>query len=264
MGNHTQFTRHNGTSGNDTLEGGAGFDLLNGGTGNDTLNGGGGLNAAVYSGNADAYGISGIDSPTVVISGFEGTDTLTNVQFAIFADKVVPLYKPTPLFEFDEQFYLNSNPDVFAAVQNGTYSSGLQHYNLHGQAEGRLGGPSGVFDAGYYVAVYGDVDAANIPAIDHYNTYGRAEDRSINLLFDVDYYLSSNPDVAAAGVDPWTHYTFYGWKEGRNPSPFFDSDAYLAANPDVVELDMSPLYHYLNWGQKEGRDIYLDTFFLVA
>ena len=42
---------------------------------------------------------------------------------------------------FDEAFYLASNPDVAAAVARGEFSSGLEHFQLFGQAEGRLGAP---------------------------------------------------------------------------------------------------------------------------
>lgn len=41
---------------------------------------------------------------------------------------------------FNEQYYLNSNPDVAAAVQNGDFTSGLDHYNQYGQSEGRQAG----------------------------------------------------------------------------------------------------------------------------
>lgn len=41
---------------------------------------------------------------------------------------------------FNEDYYLNSNPDVAAAVQAGQFQSGLDHYNQFGQAEGRQGG----------------------------------------------------------------------------------------------------------------------------
>lgn len=42
---------------------------------------------------------------------------------------------------FDEAFYLASNPDVAAAVARGEFSSGLEHFQRFGQAEGRLGTP---------------------------------------------------------------------------------------------------------------------------
>ena len=59
---------------------------------------------------------------------------------------------------YDEQFYLQSNPDITAAVQTGTFKSGLQHFIEFGETEGR-----------------------------------RA-----SLLFDEEFYLRKNPDVAVA------------------------------------------------------------------
>jgi len=39
---------------------------------------------------------------------------------------------------FDESRYLRYNPDVAAAVRQGQFNSGAEHYTLHGQREGRL------------------------------------------------------------------------------------------------------------------------------
>lgn len=39
--------------------------------------------------------------------------------------------------EFDEDWYLNAYPDVAAAVRNGGFASGWQHYEQHGRSEGR-------------------------------------------------------------------------------------------------------------------------------
>lgn len=49
---------------------------------------------------------------------------------------------PQPAFNpasFDEDFYLQENPDVAAAVTAGVINSGLEHYQLFGQFEGRVG-----------------------------------------------------------------------------------------------------------------------------
>lgn len=40
---------------------------------------------------------------------------------------------------FNEQAYLAANPDVAAAVASGQFTSGRNHYDLHGQAENRPG-----------------------------------------------------------------------------------------------------------------------------
>lgn len=60
---------------------------------------------------------------------------------------------------FDENFYLNSYPDVRNAVNAGGISSGLQHFQQSGLAEGRVA-VSPYFDEGLYLRKYPDVAAA--------------------------------------------------------------------------------------------------------
>jgi hypothetical protein len=48
----------------------------------------------------------------------------------------VPVTLPTD--PFDEAYYLEANPDVAAAVRAGVFTTGHQHYLMHGKAEGRL------------------------------------------------------------------------------------------------------------------------------
>lgn len=91
-----------GNDGDDTLIGGRGDDLLVGGGGDDVIDGGRGTNIAVYTGDWADYlietdpdtGITTItdtrpDSP-------DGTDTLTNIAWLRFADRVVQLSEPDP------------------------------------------------------------------------------------------------------------------------------------------------------------------------
>lgn len=78
------------------LTGGAGNDTLTGGGGDDTLLGGGGIDTAVFSGSRSSYGvtISG-DNATIAHSGSDGTDSLTDVEYALFADIRISLMPPT-------------------------------------------------------------------------------------------------------------------------------------------------------------------------
>lgn len=260
MTEYSSFNSINGTNAADTLNGGREFDLVRGGAGDDIINGGGGLNAVVYDGVVDDYDIDFTDAGRIEItSAVDGKDTLANVQFAIFEDKVVSLYEPTQfLGGFNEEFYLQSNPDVYAAVQRGEFASGEQHFERFGITEGRVYQATNGFDAAFYVAAYPEVNDAGLSAVEHYELYGRAEGRATHPFFDENYYLAANPDVAAAGVDAWDHFSTYGWQEGRNGSPFFDGDAYLEANPDVAAAGINPLLHYVNNGMEEGRDFYID------
>jgi AraC-like DNA-binding protein len=75
---------------------------------------------------------------------------------------------------FDEEHYLNSNPDVRTAGMDAAL-----HYLLHGGREGRDPGP--LFSTRRYFARFPDVAASGINAIVHYETYGRRERRNFPL-----------------------------------------------------------------------------------
>ncbi len=180
---------------------------------------------------------------------------------------------------FDEQYYLATNPDVAAAVRNGEFASGYQHFLEYGQYEGR--NPSPYFDTAYYLANNPDVAAAiqagSIPsAFEHFLLYGQYEGRNPSPYFDTAYYLASNPDVAAAvqsGAIPsaFAHYILYGQHEGRNPTPVFDEQYYLANNPDVAAAVASGALesgyeHFVLYGQHEGRrpsPLYNESYYLA-
>ncbi|WP_427452897.1 pre-peptidase C-terminal domain-containing protein [Litorimonas sp. WD9-15] len=85
----------NGGSGSDTLSGGEGDDSLNGGGGNDrlvggignnTLNGSAGIDTAVFSQTLSSSTIGFDMSGALTVTGPNGTDTLTDVEFLEFSD----------------------------------------------------------------------------------------------------------------------------------------------------------------------------------
>ncbi|WP_244597392.1 metal-binding protein [Rhizobium hidalgonense] len=75
-----------GSSGNDILNGNAGNDNLIGGAGNDTINGGAGIDTALFAGNFADYSFALNNGDYILTSVAEGTDTLTGVEFARFAN----------------------------------------------------------------------------------------------------------------------------------------------------------------------------------
>ena len=79
-----------GGSGNDTLIGNDSDNSLNGGVGSNNLDGGNGSDTAVYSRNRDQYTIT-TTTTGYSISGQDGTDTLTGIEYAQFADQSVSL-----------------------------------------------------------------------------------------------------------------------------------------------------------------------------
>jgi hypothetical protein len=106
-----------------------------------------------------------------------------------------PLAPPAPEIPegYDEALYLQQNPDVAAAVEAGQIASGLEHFHLFGEAEGRSPGivpeaptlPEG-FDAAVYMNQNPDILEAGIAsgrpldeyAIDHYLAFGKDEGRA--------------------------------------------------------------------------------------
>ncbi|MDB5440394.1 MAG: Proprotein convertase, partial [Caulobacteraceae bacterium] len=84
-----------GGAGNDQLGGGAGDDALTGGVGNDGLDGGVGNDTAVFTGASSSYAFTALGGGSFSIAdqvaGRDGTDTLTGVEFAQFADQTIDL-----------------------------------------------------------------------------------------------------------------------------------------------------------------------------
>ncbi len=126
---------------------------------------------------------------------------------------------------FDENTYLSNNPDVKAAVNAKSITSGLEHFQKYGLKEGRV---------------------------------------AVSPYYDEKLYLEKNPDVAAAvkagtfksGLE---HYIQYGEAEGRSPGAF-DEQAYLKLYPDVAAavkagVVSSGLDHYIKYGQNESNRV---------
>ncbi len=72
------------------LDGGAGNDVLRGGLGNDVLDGGADSDTAVFAGNLAAYTLRK-NGATITVSGTDGVDRVTNVEFLQFDDTVIGL-----------------------------------------------------------------------------------------------------------------------------------------------------------------------------
>ena len=78
---------------------------------------------------------------------------------------------------FDEEYYLDMNPDVRAARMNAAV-----HYLLHGGREGRDPGP--FFSTRQYLDQFPDVAGSGLNALTHYERHGRREKRNIPLRKD--------------------------------------------------------------------------------
>ncbi|MDY7099499.1 MAG: hypothetical protein SXU28_15300, partial [Pseudomonadota bacterium] len=80
-----------GDAGADTLNGGGGVDTLFGGAGSDAINGGSDVDTAGFDGELGDYTITQTSLGVFEIVGEDGTDILTNVEFARFDDQTIRL-----------------------------------------------------------------------------------------------------------------------------------------------------------------------------
>lgn len=133
--------------------------------------------------------------------------------------------KAQSLRYFDTSYYLNSNPDVLAAVV-ASRTTAFDHFANFGAKEGRS--PNALFNASSYIANNPDIAFA----------------------------------VGAGRIHSgWDHFVNVGIVEGRSNGTFtgtFNSAAYLAANADVAAAISSTSFrsayeHFLLFGRAEGR-----------
>ena len=82
-----------GTSGNDVLSGTQNSDVIQGLAGNDTINGGVGVDTAIVSGLRAAYTVTQTSTGVWSVSGPDGTDTLSNIEYLKFDDQTI---RPLP------------------------------------------------------------------------------------------------------------------------------------------------------------------------
>ena len=212
-----------GRGGGDGIFGGAGNDILIGGSGDDYLEGGAGFDSARYSGIRAAYSITRVPAQSAfVVSGPDGSDTLSGVETLRFADSISVLASAASdtgvIDGFNPYLYLASNPDLLV-VFGANVDAAMSHYVNWGYTEGRS--ISG-FHAYEYLASNPDLlvfYGANAAAgIEDYVRYGHNQGRSING-FDGAQYVANYPDIAAVygtGEEAAaTHYVQYGYAEGR-------------------------------------------------
>lgn len=86
-----------GGSAGDTILGNNANNRLTGGLGNDNINGSGGIDTAVFSGLRSAYTVTKLSAGNAIVTGADGTDTVTSIEFLAFADQTVSLSNDAPV-----------------------------------------------------------------------------------------------------------------------------------------------------------------------
>jgi FG-GAP repeat len=171
-----------GLGGNDVLIGGGGGDLLIGGVGNDTLIGGAGVDTAAFAGLRAAYTItkSGLGA---TISGPDGTDTISGVEFLHFDDTTI-------------HFRPGTGASVNFGSSPSTYMGAIRDFdgiNLGGLSGWKLIGTADVDGDGSTERILVD------RSIDRWATVSVAED---GLVYFNDYGWAGSTRVVGIYIDP--------------------------------------------------------------
>lgn len=174
-----------GGSGNDQLIGNSRRNTLTGGQGNDTIDGGINVDTAVVSGNRSQYTITQTSVGVFRVSGADGTDTLTNIEYLKFADQTIRLLR---------------GEGVSVDFSNaGSYQSAMNNIKDFGGND--LGGDGSWLWIGE-ADINGDGDMDQIlvnNAIGRFATVGTADD---GLVYFDDHSWAGETRVAGIYIDP--------------------------------------------------------------
>lgn len=178
---------------------------------------------------------------------------------------VLPLRRMQAFDElFDEAYYLKRYPDAAAAIREGRYNSGKEHYICLGSK--LFYDPNEFFVSRYYFSKVSDRDRHILrdrrqgiegTMLWHYLVSGLPNGFEPIEFFDSSWYLQRYPDVANAfksgGLGtPLRHFLLWGSAENRQPGPDFDPAAY--PKPDPKQTDAAGVFgHYVRTGNVAGR-----------
>lgn len=172
-------------------------------------------------------------------------------------------FSPNPLF--NEQWYLNENPDVREGVQLGIFDCGFLHYCESGFLSRT---PHWLFSEKGYFLYNPDISQHILEeqgfsnGYDHYLSVGDREERKPHLLFDPAVFRAASiPKGHRFDFDRSSFSQFIETHAAgmRRCSWYFDPKWYLEQYPNVAdaidnELYLNPLHHYLTNGDPQAFD----------
>ncbi|OMQ42876.1 glycoside hydrolase family 99-like domain-containing protein [Ensifer sp. 1H6] len=152
-----------------------------------------------------------------------------------------------PSARFKTTRYLAENPDVSVAGINP-----LAHYIRFGQSEGRALASDQIVGGAPSIETFAP---RSPPSNDRPEKDIREEISAIEAsgLFDEGFYVSMYPELNIEPGTAVEHYCRQGWLEGRNPSDDFDTKFYLEKYADIRNGSVNPFFHYVVAGTTESR-----------
>ncbi|MDY7099211.1 MAG: WD40 repeat domain-containing protein [Pseudomonadota bacterium] len=171
----------------DDIEAGDGADTVNGGHGDDTIDGGGNIDTAIVTGDMADYSVTQTSTGVFEVTGADGTDTLTNVEFLQFDDQTMRL-RPGEGVSV-----------TFDQMDPASYQDAMDNIlDFDGNALG--GNGSWLFIGAADVNGDGDVDQVLVnDAIGRFATIGTAPD---GLVYFDDNGWAGETRVAGIYIDP--------------------------------------------------------------
>ncbi|WP_386083030.1 glycosyltransferase [Vreelandella sp. F11] len=93
---------------------------------------------------------------------------------------------------------------------------------------------SALFDAGWYLERYIDLQQASIEPLEHFYTTGTLEQRDPGPHFTVSGYCRRYPEVKVSGQHPLVHYMVEGHAKGLEPLPIWQGVREFSQRPTVM------------------------------
>ncbi|MCK1368321.1 hypothetical protein [Bradyrhizobium sp. 62] len=131
-------------------------------------------------------------------------------------------------WDFDEDWYLATYPDIQAAVTDGKFASGWDHFKSVGYFEGRRGNRP-VVDTDWYLETYPDIAKAILEgkvtsASEHFEAFGYAEGRlpsnpEIHTKWYARRYMSAPHPEAVKESDALQDFVRIGYRSLALPAP---------------------------------------------
>ncbi len=137
---------------------------------------------------------------------------------------------------FNENYYLEINPEASTAVEQGAFDNGLEHFLSVGIDEGLRFTP--LIDLDYYKRIANPnlVELTNREALGHLLEVGIGEGLQFSPFIELEVYTEVNPELSDLSNEAaFIHLQTVGINEGLQFSSFIDLEAFRQANSTLVE-----------------------------
>jgi len=132
-----------------------------------------------------------------------------------------------------QQLYMPQHPEqrLFVAPSAMLRPSDTEQASF---AEIDVVSESALFDAGWYLERYIDLQQASIEPLEHFYSAGTLERRDPGPHFSLSGYCRRYPEVLASGQHPLVHYMVEGYAQGFEALPIWQGEREFSERPTVM------------------------------